>query len=180
MREIIHQQIQQIYDISKAKSENVVANATFIMSPKTQFNAEQQSSSELASPTDQLHSYNLYERIFVNICEEIMEEMQQQESNHRTHAYKQPLAFFNPPNRLNCLKEFVVKRIQKLLGRQNHSIQPQISYMIAKNRRKRDLVDEILIQELLEDEQKWTNFDVEEEEIQNGDIEEDSFNITQS
>lgn len=42
-----------------------------------------------------------------------------------------------------------------------------MAFVIVKNRRKRDLVDEILIQELLEDEQKWTNFDLEELEVQN-------------
>lgn len=42
-----------------------------------------------------------------------------------------------------------------------------VAQLTLNNRRKRDAVDEILIQELYEDEARWTNFNLEEEEIRN-------------
>lgn len=95
--------------------------------------------------------------------------------------FKRPLAFYNPPNRLNCLQEHALKRIYKLLNRpfvddatntvELKQINPRsclpahVVQLTFNNRRKRDAVDEILFQELYEEEMRWTNFDAEEEEI---------------
>lgn len=92
-----------------------------------------------------------------------------------TNAFRAPLAFYNPPNRLLCYQMYALKRIYKILNRPcdgrhddcNDStlLQPLMARLSTSNRRKRDAVDEILIQELYEDDSKWTNFTLEEEEI---------------
>lgn len=97
--------------------------------------------------------------------------------------FKQPLAFFNPPNRMQCLQQHALKRVYKLLNLpfvddatnsiEVKQINPRsclpahVAQLTFNNRRKRDAVDEILLQELYEEEMRWTNFDAEEEEIRN-------------
>lgn len=97
-----------------------------------------------------------------------MEEIKQ---DSKLGTFRQPLAFYNPPNRLLCFQEFALKRIFKLLNRPRNNdgnascLPPRVAQLSASNRRKRDAVDDILIQELYEDEAKWTNFFLEEEEV---------------
>lgn len=127
----------------------------------------------------------MFERIIVDVCEEIMNEYQTDQKH--PSLGKQPIAFYKPPDRLQCLQEHAWRRIKKLLGRpsgdggvrskanatngvqqMNARCMPsQMANMTCNNRRKRDMVDEILIQELYEDEPKWTNFDLEELEVRN-------------
>lgn len=166
IKEIVYQRIAAIYRDSMEDGGNQ-HNVTFLMSPRPSSAQVEQISSELSPSTEQ--SSNIYERIFLNICDEFMDEIRQQQK-HCGLAYKQPLSFYNPPDRLACMQEYVLKRTNKLLGRSYQPYsqsQTQMSFMFVKNRRKRDLVDEILIQELMEDEQKWTNFEIEEIELQN-------------
>lgn len=179
IKAIVYNRIEQLYTDYMADIENPT-NTTYTLSPHTSAApsvstvAGQTVHTTSLSPTHNENSTNIYERIFLNICDEFMADFKQQHK-YAGLTHKQPLAFYNPPNRLHCMQDYVVKRIHKLLGRQqtsaqlndNNRKQPQIAYMIVKNRRKRDLVDEILIQELMEDEHKWTNFDVEEMEVQN-------------
>lgn len=170
-------------------SENPI-DTTFIKSPE--HNASNNSQNSPPYTNDQ----NIFERIILDVCDEIMTELSQQ-GKYPEGIFKQPLSFFKPPNRLLCIQQYALKRIFKLLGRSNNlplasptksagpsgsnyigiipnanvSIQgirylpSQMANMTFNNRRKRDLVDEILIQEMYEDEHKWTNFDIEELEV---------------
>lgn len=130
---------------------------------------------------------NIYERIVLDICQECFGEIQQHLPNSPTYLraqkYKSPLAFYNPPNRLLCAQQFVLKRIKSLLNVTgatgtgvHHQRSPQMVALACTSRRKRDVVDEILIQELMEDESKWTNFDVEEMQVLN-DMANDTYTI---
>lgn len=183
IQEIVYNRIEQLYNEQMTGVEDPSNNATYIMSPSLS-NSSQSSTntsemSPIPLPNDTTINIttpnNVYERVFLDICNEYMTEFRQQQKL-TGYTCKQPLAFYNPPNRLICLQKYVAQRIFTLLGRQNGNStgannderkQPQIVLMIVNNRRKRDLVDDILIQELLEDEQKWTNFDIEEMEIRN-------------
>lgn len=133
---------------------------------------------------------NIYERIVLDICQECFAEIQQHLPNSQTYLraqkYKSPLVFYNPPNRLLCAQEFVLKRVKSLLnvagggatdnGVHHQQRSPQMVTLACSSRRKRDVVDEILIQELMEDESKWTNFDVEEMQVLN-DMANDTYTI---
>lgn len=76
--------------------------------------------------------------------------------------FKQRLAFYNPPNRLQYVQEFALKKVKKLLDPNSSSMATQIGACV---KRKRDLVDEMLVMEMIEDESKWSNFDLEEKEV---------------
>ncbi len=79
--------------------------------------------------------------------------------------FKQRLAFYNPPNRLEYVQEFALKKVKKLLNPNSSSMGHQATQIGACVKRKRDLVDEMLVMEMIEDESKWSNFDLEEKEV---------------
>lgn len=152
IKEMVYNRIEQLYNGIMDDTGNPT-DATYIMPPSPIVNASQASDvpSPMSPPLTNEPTSNVYERIFLDICDEFMAEFKQQQK----HSGKQPLAFYNPPNRLICLQDYVVGRIHKLLGRQSglsiagnnaQSIRkptPTMSFVIVNNRRKRDLVDEV-------------------------------------
>lgn len=149
----------------------VRSDATFVKSPSLPITSPD-------SPALQ-EDTNVFERIIWDSCEEIMCDIVAQ-GEQSLGIFRQPLEFYNPPNRLKCYQQYVFKRIFKLINRSTtgdsskddetysgiRSILPsQVAQLTFLNRRKRDAVDDILIQELYEDEARWTNFDAEEKEI---------------
>lgn len=197
IKEIVFQRIDELYRTSKIEpkcqaqvtpSPNTLdasssGSPSMSTTPITPTNATFVCSPTVLSPPNQ---QNVYEQIIIDCCEEIMQEIIDDSSGG---AFRQPLAFFNPPNRLLCYQEHTLKRIFKLLNRPSNGrgeyfndynsgisscLPPRMAQLSSSNRRKRDTVDEILIQELYEDEARWTNFSLEEEEIRisvNGDLE---------
>lgn len=176
IKEIIFSRIQELYEKPPADSlteSPIRTDATFVKSPTLSITSPD-------SPAVQ-DEINVFERIIFDCCEEIMQEISAPEK--QTGAVRQPLSFFNPPNRLNCYQEHTLKRIYKLIDRPYASgdgvindesksftgmrsfLPSQVAQLTYNNRRKRDAVDDILIQELYEDEARWTNFDLEEQEI---------------
>lgn len=163
-------------------TEAVNANdATFVKSPAATGIDSPINSPVLLSPS--VDETNVFERIVLDCCDEIMCDFDAH-NNRIVGVYKQPLAlaFYKPPNRLLCMQQYVLKRIFKLfngslgngttkshqqVGASTIRLPSQVAQLTYNNRRKRDAVDEILIQELYEDEARWTNFDLEEEEIRN-------------
>lgn len=170
IKEIVFQNFERLHEVS-------ADDKTFIKSP----------SPVIASPngiTTIVNETNaMFERIIVDVCEEIMNEFQIDQKH--PSLGKQPIAFYKPPDRLQCLQQHAWHRVKKLLGRPTadggirskanatngvqqmnaRCLPSQMANMTCNNRRKRDMVDEILIQELYEDEPKWTNFDLEEQEV---------------
>lgn len=162
IKEIIFNRIEELYEKSAAEPVQTPLrnDATFVKSPTLSIS----NSDSPSSPSVQ-DEINLFERIISDCCAEIMHEIAIPE---KQPGGRQPLGFFNPPNRLKCYQDFALNRIFKLLNRPhgNRSIlASQVAQLTYSNRRKRDTVDEILIQELYEDESRWTNFDLEEKEI---------------
>lgn len=161
IKEIIFNRIEELYTKSGESIQTPVRNdATFVKSPTLSI-----SNSESPTSPPAQDDTNLFERIISDCCAEIVQEIVQPE---KQPGGRQPLGFFNPPNRLRCYQDFALNRIFKLLNRShgNRSIlASQVAQLTYSNRRKRDTVDEILIQELYEDEPRWTNFDLEEKEI---------------
>lgn len=175
IKEIVHCRIEELYDKSTSESFHtpVRSDATFVKSPSLSVSGSD------SSPPPPQDETNLFERIISDCCVEVMQEMVAPE---KQPGGRQPLGFFNPPNRLKCYQDYALKQIFKLLNRSissDHSIvgdEPKsfsgtrtflaspVAQLIS-NRRKRDTVDEILIQELYEDESRWSNFDAEEQEI---------------
>lgn len=111
---------------------------------------------------------NIYERIILDICKECLNDFKATfEAPQASEQYKDPLALYNPPDRLKCVQDFVYKKVRKYLGmdsKNSQSSKKPFSIFGAKSR-KIDTVDEIIIQELYEEESKWTNFDEEEAEV---------------
>lgn len=175
IEEIVYARIVELYDKSPSDliQTPVRSDATFVKSPT---NSILSSDSPMSPAQDET---NLFERIISDCCVEIMQEIVAPE---KQPGGRQPLGFFNPPNRLKCYQDYALNRIFKLLNRQHSSdrsidnesksfsgtrsiLASQVAQLTYSNRRKRDSVDEILIQELYEDESRWTNFDLEEKEI---------------
>lgn len=161
IEEIILNRIEELYERPSEPVQTPVRNdATFVKSPTLSISSTDSPSSPPAQDET-----NLFERIISDCCAEIMLEINVPE---KQPGGRQPLGFFNPPNRLKCYQDFAINRIFKLLNRPhgNRSIlASQVAQLTYSNRRKRDTVDEILIQELYEDESRWANFDLEEMEI---------------
>lgn len=107
---------------------------------------------------------NVYERIILDVCKECITELDIDPSTINSMKFKQRLAFYNPPNRLEYVQEFALKKVKKLLD-PNNSCMGTATQIGACVKRKRDLVDEMLVMEMIEDESKWSNFDLEEKEV---------------
>lgn len=108
---------------------------------------------------------NVYERIILDVCKECITELDIDPSSINAMKYKQRLAFYNPPNRLEYVQEFALKKVKKLLDPNSACIGTQATQIGACVKRKRDLVDDMLVTEMIEDESKWSNFDLEEKEV---------------
>lgn len=174
IKEIVYGRVEELYNKtqSDATPETPIRNdATFVKSPTLPL---------ITSPESPLMQgeANVFERIIFDCCEEIMQDA----NDEVIGSFKQRMEFFNPPNRLACLQQHTFKRIFKLLNRPHSSkteelkaftgtvnirsfLPSQVAHLTFNNRRKRDAVDEILIHELYEDEPKWTNFELEENEV---------------
>lgn len=151
----------------------MVNDATFVMSPRNDSNKSIEMSPSPATS-------NVFERIIFDACDEIWADLESKQKRS-VGVFKQPLSFYRPPNRLKCAQDYALAKIRKLMGRKceararrlhsdahgsNGRFSPiSISGNAFSNRRKRDVVDEILIQEMYEEEQNWSNFDLEEMEV---------------
>lgn len=179
IKEIVYHRIKELYEkpaSDLSPNTPIRSDATFVKSPTLSVLSPE---SPAATESNEI---NVFERIILDCCEEIMQEINSPEQQSIC-VFRQPLEFFNPANRLACYQQYAFKRIFKLLNR-SHSddgskcdeskpfnemmrtfLPSQVAQLTFNNRRKRDHVDEILIQELYEDEARWTNFDLEEKEI---------------
>lgn len=170
---IVYQQVEELYDKSASdlrQSTPTRSDATFVKSPTLSI------SSPETLPFPVQDDSNLFERIIIDCCVEIVHEIVAPEKQLGGRA---PIGFFNPPNRLKCYQDYTLHRILKLLNRPQSNdhdesksfsgarsiLSSQVAQLTYSNRRKRDSVDEILIQELYENESRWTNFEWEEKEI---------------
>lgn len=175
IKEIVCRRVDELYEKQNSIQSTdtpIRSDATFVKSPTPSFTSPD-------SPVVQ-EEMNVFERIILDSCDEIMHEISGLEKK-LIAGFRMPLEFYNPPDLLKCLQQYTLKRIFKLLNRpftsdtSNFSNEPksytrsflpsQVAQLTFNNRRKRDTVDEILIQELYEDEARWTNFDLEEKEI---------------
>ncbi|XP_037044007.1 uncharacterized protein LOC119079975 [Bradysia coprophila] len=109
---------------------------------------------------------NIYERIILDVCKECITELDIDPSTINSNMkFKQQLAFYNPPNRLEYVQEFALKKVNKLLDPNGSCVGPATQTGGACAKRKRDVVDDMLVMEMIEDESKWSNFDLEEKEV---------------
>lgn len=123
-------------------------------------------------------SKNIYERLIIDVSEEFFYAFEKcATSEKQTGVIKNSLVFYNPPNELECLQSFINKKVEKIcdpLARDESLTMsslddfPPINYYSGGRRtHKKDLVDEILMQELIEDDQNWTYFEEEELVVKN-------------
>lgn len=82
---------------------------------------------------------------------------------------KSSLVFFNPPNELECLQANAVRKIDKICSPMLDAQLDNLPLELIKtdNKKKRDLVDDILITELAGDDSNWSYFDSEEKFVKN-------------
>lgn len=172
IKDIVYRRVEELYEkLNSAQSPvtPIRSDATFVKSPTL----------SIASPDSPVvqEETNIFERIILDSCEEIMHEISIPEKQLAA-GFRLPLEFYNPPDRLKCFQQHTLKRIFKLINRpltgltgepRSYGVRSflpsQVAQLTFNNRRKRDAVDEILIQELYEDESRWTNFDLKEKEI---------------
>lgn len=117
---------------------------------------------------------NIYERLIIDVSEEFFHTFEKSTSSEKqTGIIKNSLVFYNPPNELECLQSFIIKKVEKLcepLIRDESltlSSLDEFSIVPKRNTHKKDLVDEILMQELIEDDPNWTYFEPEEIVVKN-------------
>lgn len=113
---------------------------------------------------------NIYERIIIDMAEEMFYSFERYlEIEKHAGVLKNSLAFFDPPNELECLKENAVRKVDKICS-PIIDVQLEVELISARtatNKKKRDLVDEILISELASDDSNWSYFDAEEKIVKN-------------
>ncbi|KAL1379845.1 hypothetical protein pipiens_003709 [Culex pipiens pipiens] len=145
-------------------------------------------SSDATPPLTSDHVTNIYEKLVLDMCAELFTDLRAPtpDVSFRTVRHdKRPLAFFNPPNALNCLQHHMKRKVKKILNEETLAQQQQqnlhhcpMPYLgmavpgIGGAKRKRDQVDEILAQEMCDEEPRWTNFDREEIEVKERIVEE--------
>uniref|UniRef100_A0A336MCL6 CSON015222 protein n=1 Tax=Culicoides sonorensis TaxID=179676 RepID=A0A336MCL6_CULSO len=128
-------------------------------------------------------SLNIYERLVIDVSEELFYSFEKSSlSEKQTGVIKNSLVFYNPPNELECLQNFISKKVKKLsepLARAENSISNDFDSLVGGNslnnyqgilgRRnpKKDLVDEVLMLELIEDDPNWSYFEPEEIVVKN-------------
>lgn len=151
---------------------------------------QQSSSSAPLAAVDDSNITNIYERIALDMSAECVAELLAADAQPH---FRRPLAFHNPPDRMQCMQKFVLQRVQKLLGQHSSAAapalanprrpQPTINYVkrllnnsvsgsfdghgfaeLADSRRKLWWND-ILLHEMMEDDATWTNFDTERLEV---------------
>lgn len=121
--------------------------------------------------------------MIIDICQERMNEFKSLILNKNEHNFKFPLALYNPPDRLKSLQQYIYKQIRKFFAMdkktllhlgsqqlvyQNNKNCTSLVYDINNSKKKCiDHIDEILMSELYEEDAKWSNFDLEEQEIIN-------------
>lgn len=114
---------------------------------------------------------NIYERLIIDVSGEFFYTFEKcTTSEKQTGIIKNSLVFYNPPNELECLQSFISKKVEKIcdpLARdESLTLSDEFSLVHSKNHKK-DFVDEILMQELIEDDPNWTYFQQEEIVVKN-------------
>lgn len=135
--------------------------------------AEPSSSDE--KPSSEL---NIYERLIIDVSEEFFFAFEKCTNvEKQTGIIKNSLVFYNPPNELECLQTFINKKVEKLCDPlvRDESLSltslDEFTLLTSSARQnhnnKKDLVDEILMQELVEDDPNWAYFEPEEQVVKN-------------
>lgn len=63
---------------------------------------------------------NIYERIALDICAECLKELPPVNAPPQQMHFRHLLAFYNPPDRLQCMQQHVLRRVKKLLRHPQH------------------------------------------------------------
>lgn len=115
---------------------------------------------------------NIYERLIIDVSDEFFYTFDRQNG-----VVKNSLIFYNPPSELECLQNFIANKVEKIcdpLTRDDSltmssldDFAPLNAYYNGRRNHKKDLVDEILMQELIEDDPNWTYFEEEETIVKN-------------
>ncbi|XP_055857324.1 centrosome-associated protein 350-like isoform X2 [Episyrphus balteatus] len=108
---------------------------------------------------------NIYERIILDICKEYLTEYKPILTSADPNNFHSSLAFFNPPDRVKCMQEFIYKEVRKNLAMDKNTTEKSQLYSVYGHRGKRDHIGEIIIQEMFEEDNIWSNFYIEEEEV---------------
>lgn len=83
-----------------------------------------------ADSSDNENITNIYERIALDICAECLKEFPVNAAKNM--HFRHPLAFYNPPDRLQCMQQHVLQRVKKLL-RHPHATTPTTSTGVPGN-----------------------------------------------
>uniref|UniRef100_A0A182F1N3 CAP-Gly domain-containing protein n=1 Tax=Anopheles albimanus TaxID=7167 RepID=A0A182F1N3_ANOAL len=74
------------------------------------------------------HVTNVYEKLILDVCNELYGDLRPPEPtvSFRTIEHdKRPLAFYNPPDELRCMKEYLRRKIKRILNEEQLSLQQQ-------------------------------------------------------
>lgn len=141
-------------------------------------NKKYSSSSLTERLSDEDSFKNIYERLIIDVSDEFFYAFEKcATSEKQTGIIKNSLVFYNPPNELECLQSFINKKVEKIcdpLARDESITLSSLdefsslnTYYSGRRTHKKDMVDEILMQELIEDDPNWTYFEEEELVVKN-------------
>lgn len=108
---------------------------------------------------------NIYERIILDICREYLDEHSEVLTQGDPVNFHTQLAFFNPPNRLQCIQESVYKEVRRCLAMNKAVKRRTPVYSVYGQRANSDHIGKIIIQEMYDEDDKWCNFHREENEV---------------
>ncbi|XP_063706506.1 uncharacterized protein LOC134835556 [Culicoides brevitarsis] len=137
------------------------------------YRLNQKSSNIIALEEDD--TLNIYERLIIDVSDEFFYTFERHPKQNG--IMKNSLIFYNPPDELQCLQNFISNKVEKIcepLTRDDslalsslEDFAPLNAYYSGRRTHKKDLVDEILMQELIEDDPNWTYFEEEETVVKN-------------
>ena len=130
--------------------------------PSEKYFTQEEIGSDLSS-----NSRRVFKRLLFDLTGEIMRNIYKEEEHDTPAPWKKPKHKQNkyhkgagPPTTVDVLKPAVQEAVIDILGL-NGSKKPERSKWGVRNKKK-DLVDNILVQELREEEPEWVNYDDDE------------------
>ncbi|XP_050089072.1 mucin-4-like [Anopheles aquasalis] len=81
------------------------------------------------------HVTNVYEKLILDVCNELYGDLRPPEPtvSFRTIEHdKRPLAFYNPPDELRCMKDYMRRKIKRILNEEQLSLQQQQQQQLSQ------------------------------------------------
>jgi centrosomal protein CEP350 len=134
--------------------------------PPTEFFSSEDQGADMES-----RSKKVYKRMVFDVTAEVLRDLYKEESQSEDSFWTQfrkqrawPVRERSPPTTLQALKPVLEQRVLRVLHRQDPSKERlhKKTMKTWSSRKKKDHVDQILVQELRQEEPEWINYDEDE------------------